>query len=312
VIPANAILAVYTRPTCVRRVGLLLALLLANPALSLAAQPEYRNIDGGRPLRIEDAEASARHSLDFQIAPARLDRISGSFYRWQVEPRVSYTAFPRTELKVRAPIAYRERGADPRGGLVALGLGAFHNLVTESSAVPALAMEGEVALSAGGSQTSGRTYSVRGIATRTFGRSRLHTNVGYGTYRVLVYSPNAPAGAPQIPDGACSVSPPAASNADGSRHPAAGVRRSLPGGGDHLRQSARHARRGLGYPRVSRIYSTDEAAGAPRGGGAVPGRLVVSHDASRVARDVARDGRRAHGWCVRSAIACGVGQTVIG
>ena len=38
-----------------------------------------------RPVRIEDADASARHSLDFQIAPLRFDRITGGVYRWQLE-----------------------------------------------------------------------------------------------------------------------------------------------------------------------------------------------------------------------------------
>jgi len=184
----------------------LVVLLSAGLGAVAGAQPEYRNIDGGRPVRIEDADASARHSLDFQIAPVRVDRITGGIYRWQLEPRVSYAAFPRTELELRAPFAYRESNAEPRGGLVGVGVGAFHNFLVESERMPALAAEGELLFSAGGSLTRGDTYSVRGIATRTFGRYRLHANAAYGTYRVPIPSSDAP-DIPQIPDTPCSINP---------------------------------------------------------------------------------------------------------
>jgi hypothetical protein len=180
----------------------MVVLLSAGLGAVAGAQPEYRNIDGGRPVRIEDADASARHSLDFEIAPARLDRVTGGLYRWQLEPRVSYAAFPRTEIEVRAPFAYREADVEPRGGLVGIGLGAFHTLRVETDHMPALAVEGELLFSGGGSLTTGDTYSFTGIATRTFGRYRLHANAAYGTYRVPVPSVDAP---PQIPDTPCSI-----------------------------------------------------------------------------------------------------------
>jgi len=194
-----------------RRVAGLVVLLSAALCAVAGAQPEYRNIDGGRPVRIEDAEASARHSLDFQIAPLRFDRITGGIYRWQVEPRVSYAAFARTELELRAPFAYREPNVEPRGGLVGVGVGVFHNFLLETERMPALAAEGELLFSGGGSLTRGDTYTLRGIATRTFGRYRVHANAAYGTYRVPIPSPDAP---PQIPDAPCAVNPGGGSSRD--------------------------------------------------------------------------------------------------
>lgn len=187
-----------------RRVAGLVVLLSAALGAVAGAQPEYRNIDGGRPVRIEDAEASARHSLDFQIAPLRLDGITGGIYRWQLEPRVSYAAFARTELELRAPFAYREPNVEPRGGLVGVGVGVFHNFLVETERMPALAAEGELLFSGGGSLTRGDTYTLRGIATRTLGRYRVHANAAYGTYRVPIPSPDAP---PQIPDAPCAINP---------------------------------------------------------------------------------------------------------
>ena len=173
-------------------------------ALPAAAQTEYRNIDGGRPLRIEDADPSPRHSLEFQLAPLRVDRLIGGYYRWQLEPRVSYALFPRTELKLRMPLAYREPGADPRGGLVGVGVGGFHNLHIETARMPAFAVEGELLVSAEGSLTSGSMYGIRALSTRSIGRTRVHANAGYGTYRVRL-APNPTGGAPPVPDAPCSV-----------------------------------------------------------------------------------------------------------
>jgi hypothetical protein len=115
---------------------------------------------------------------------------------------VSYAAFPRTELELRAPFAYRESNAEPRGGLVGVGVGVFHNFLVETERMPALAAEGELLFSGGGSLTRGDTYTLRGIATRTFGRYRVHANAAYGTYRVPIPSPDAP---PQIPDAPCAI-----------------------------------------------------------------------------------------------------------
>src|SRR5689334_10099043 len=162
---------------------ILCAVLSPLAALPLGAQTDYRNTDGGHPLRIEDALTGPRHSLDFELAPLRVDRLNGGFYRWQLEPRASYAMLPRTEFMVRLPFAYRESGVAPRGGLVGVGVGFSHTFTIETPHLPALGMEAELFTTSGGSLTNGQTYTVRGMATRSYGRMRVHANVGYGTYR---------------------------------------------------------------------------------------------------------------------------------
>ena len=199
----NAIPALLSWRSARRPAGSLL--FMAAAVAPLEAQSDYRNTDGGHPVRIEDALTGPRHSLDLELAPLRLDRLNGGFYRWQLEPRVSYGALPRTEFSLRAPLALREPGAVPRGGLVGVGVGLSHTLMIESPRLPALGMEGEFFVPSGGSLTTGKTFAVRALVTRTFGRTRVHTNVGYGTYRVLVPLPGATS-APPVPDAPCSVS----------------------------------------------------------------------------------------------------------
>src|SRR4029078_13429566 len=123
---------------------LLVVASMAGFSVTSGAQTDYQNTDGGHPLRIEDALTGPRHSLDFELAPLRLDRLNGGFYRWQLEPRASYAALPRTEFMVRAPCAYRESGAEPRGGLVGVGVGVSHTFMIEGPRTPALGGEAEL------------------------------------------------------------------------------------------------------------------------------------------------------------------------
>jgi len=178
-----------------RFLSAVLASVVSVPSL---AQSEYRNIDGTKPLRIEDATAAERHELDWDPLAIRMDRIEGRAYRLQWEPKFSYGILPRTELKVRMPLAFREPSAQPRGGVVGVAASVFHNLNTESRALPAFAFEGELFTSGSGANASGSTWSTRGIATRSFGFGRIHGNVGYATYRTR----STPAPPPQQPNAA--------------------------------------------------------------------------------------------------------------
>jgi hypothetical protein len=184
-------------------VVLLVTSLAALPAL---AQSDYRNVDGGRPVRIEDATATPRHALEAQIGAIRAERFAGGMLRLQLEPRLNFGVLPRTELKLRAPLAHRTDGPRPRSGLLGIAVGGFHSFNNESPTLPAFAVEGEMLLSARAAATGGATYAVRGIATRSFSRSRVHLNAGYGTYRVRPPEPGTNAG-PVVPDAPCGISP---------------------------------------------------------------------------------------------------------
>jgi hypothetical protein len=184
----------------------LLALASLTAATRTHAQSDYRNVDGGRPVRTEDATATPRHALEAQLAAARLERFEGGMLRVQLEPRINFGAMPRTELKLRAPLAHRTEGRRPRSGLLGIAVGAFHSFNNESLRLPAFAVESEILLSASGAATGGATYALRGIATRTLAASRVHLNAGYGTYRVRLPIPGSSDG-PVVPDAPCAVSP---------------------------------------------------------------------------------------------------------
>ena len=182
------------------------ALLNAVNACAARAQSDYRNIDGGRPVRLEDATAGARHSLDLQVATLRSERFASGSYRWQLEPRVNYGALPRTELKLRMPFVRRDDGPRPRAGLAGAGFGAFHSVNNESRRLPAFALEGDFFVTAKAASSDGVSYSLRTIATRSVAGVRVHANAGYGTYKVRIPAIGS-AGVPTIPDVPCAIAP---------------------------------------------------------------------------------------------------------
>jgi hypothetical protein len=80
----------------------------ANP---LAAQTDYYNTDARRPVRIEDAYPVERYAFEAQVAPLRLERLSGGVYHWEIEPELAYGILPRTHLEVGLPLIWAD-GAD--------------------------------------------------------------------------------------------------------------------------------------------------------------------------------------------------------
>lgn len=165
------------------------------------AQSDYRNLEGGRPLRVTDATPTERYSLDLDLTTLRLERLSLGRYRLQYEPRVAYGILPRTEISFRVPSFYRERSVSPRGGVAGLGIGAENQLLMERQSIPAVALSAEVFIPAGPNALR-TSYSMKGIATKSFTPGRLHLNASYGTFAVR----KAVAGgvlAPPVIDGPC-------------------------------------------------------------------------------------------------------------
>jgi hypothetical protein len=182
--------------------------LVCAAGVSAGAQAEYRNLEGGRPVRIADATPTERNALELDLTSIRVDRLSLGRYRLQIEPRVSYGILPRTEISLRALGFYRERSATPRGTVAGFGIGGEYLLKMESLRSPAISLAGEMWIPTG-PNSSRNAYSVKGLVTRSFPAGRVHLNASYGTYaiRVPVPPPGQSTLIPPIVDGPCMVSP---------------------------------------------------------------------------------------------------------
>jgi hypothetical protein len=180
------------------RTGLALTL-LALSARRAAAQTDYYNTDLGRPLQVEDYLSLERYGLELQAAPLRVERARGGTYTWGAEPELAYGVLPRTHVEVGLPLAYVDASAVSGGhasGLAGVDVSIFHQLNVET-AIPGLAVVGDVLLPAGGLAPAKSYLSAKGIATRTLSRARFHANAQY------TFGPSLPAaGAEGAEDGA--------------------------------------------------------------------------------------------------------------
>jgi len=172
--------------------------LIVHPSRA-AAQTDYYNTDGGRPLRIEDATAVEWRAIELQLAPFSLER-HGSRWQPSLEPELAFGILPRTHLSLGFPLQRLERptpGDDPLTGLGGVHVSLFHQLNVETR-LPALAVRGEVLLPAGPLGAGRAIPSLTGIATRTLsalGPVRVHANATVTFGEALTGGDAAPDGA---------------------------------------------------------------------------------------------------------------------
>lgn len=152
------------------------ALLGANAA---SAQSDYYNTDTGRPIRIEDAYATERFSLDAHLAPVTVERVAGRT-AWSLDPEIAYGLLPRTQIELGVPVAYRDAGQErKRVGVAGIDLSALYNFNAETGGWPALAVRAGTTLPIGRYAPENPHTSLQGMATRTLRWARFHANAAY-------------------------------------------------------------------------------------------------------------------------------------
>lgn len=152
--------------------------IMAAPS-DVAAQTDFYNTDAGRPIRVEDAYPVERRAFELQLAPLRLERGVGGTYHWSIEPEMAFGILPATQVEIGFPLAFVDgpSGAST-SGLAGIEMSALHNLNVET-AIPALALAGDVLLPVGALGPNEAYASVKGIATKTFRWARFHANAQY-------------------------------------------------------------------------------------------------------------------------------------
>lgn len=153
----------------------LAAITLAATAPSrLAAQIDYRNLDRGRPARVEDAYPVERYAFEL-VAPYAFEAEPGGGEIHLVELELGYGLVSNAQVGLELPVALRNGGA---GGLAGPRLFALYNFNTEGVDVPALALRADLAAPWGGLAGRAARLTLTGIATRSWGLTRAHLNAG--------------------------------------------------------------------------------------------------------------------------------------
>lgn len=157
-----------------RGIGTVLTLAVTLPA-SAAAQLDYRNLDDDRPTRVEDAYPVERYAFEL-LLPWRYSRHREAVNTHAFVPELAYGLLRNTQVGVKLPVAGTGTAGDYTWGLSGLRLFGLYNFNTESGGLPALSLRGDAVLPVGSLAGSETSLTFKGIATRSFGRSRLHLN----------------------------------------------------------------------------------------------------------------------------------------
>lgn len=145
------------------------------------AQIDYRNLDDDRPARVEDAYPIERHAFELSL-PYSYTRLRGGASLHASTLELTWGALREAQVGVKVPLAGRDDAGPGASTFSVSGVRAFalYNFNTDAPFFPAVSIRGDLQVPAGvlgGSQTRG---SVTVIATRSFGRTRLHANGAVG------------------------------------------------------------------------------------------------------------------------------------
>ncbi len=144
-------------------------------AVPLAAQIDYRNLDGHRPARVTDAYPIERYAFELTL-PYGFSRGSGVSTH-TVSPHLEYGVGRNLMIGVGAEVA--DRSAEST-----LGLGGLWNVRRETPSWPGLGLSFEITQPLDGARFGAdATVSLGALATRAVGRSRVHLNAAAAILR---------------------------------------------------------------------------------------------------------------------------------
>lgn len=161
-----------------RAAGLAVATLLLIVARPARAQIDYRNLDDDRPTLIEDAYPAERYAFEW-IVPYLLERERDGTWVHASVLELEYGIVRNADVGVKVPLAVQREEGSNTAGLSGLKAFALYNFNTESPLLPALSVRADLTLPVGSLAGSEARVSLKGIATRSFGRNRVHVNAAY-------------------------------------------------------------------------------------------------------------------------------------
>jgi hypothetical protein len=166
---------------------------------------DHKNLDEGRPLRLDDAYAISTGEIEVEVgAGFTLQRRGTDRGFFPVE--VLFGALPNFQIGVGTVLSTDPRDIDEPAKSGDLSLGVLYNFNQETLVMPAFGARMEVNLPTG-VDSHGVEVELKGIVTKSFERVSVHLNAGYefltdaargerdGRYE-LVLGASVPLGAP--------------------------------------------------------------------------------------------------------------------
>lgn len=152
--------------------------LLFSRSESAFGQADYRNLDPGRPIFIEDAQPIEFRAFEFQLSLPRYTRSRGGGDELSLEPGLTWGFAKDWQLGIEAE-NITERDGETKNGFSDVQIHFLHNLNQEERAIPAIAFRPELALPTGAFGGDHLHAGLKGILTKTVGMNRIHLNGSY-------------------------------------------------------------------------------------------------------------------------------------
>lgn len=160
-------------------IGLVAVALVALAPAPGAAQEDFRAADLDRPIKVEDALPVKLGEWEVELGTRAALREEGSGILGLLELKAGL--FLNTQVGIEAETALEDEGGDgSRGGIEGFGGHVLYDFNRETRAWPAFAARIDVK-TPGLGEIGREAWAVglKGIATRSFDRLRLHANGGY-------------------------------------------------------------------------------------------------------------------------------------
>lgn len=153
--------------------------LLGAIAPAARAQADYRNLDAGRPLAVEDAQPVEFRAMELSWLLPRFTRERAGSWLFGMETEYKWGILPDAQIGITTDFATVREAGRTISGLRDVQLHALYNFNQETHRVPAFAIRPELTLPAGGLGTRNTYAALKVILSKTFSRNRIHLNGSY-------------------------------------------------------------------------------------------------------------------------------------
>lgn len=158
---------------------LTLGIFLLFPAAPGWAQADYRNLDAGRPITVEDAQPVEFRAIEFQFTVPRFTRERHGDWHYGFETEFKWGIFKDAQFGITTDTVVAREGGTTVFSSRDVQFHTLYNFNQETPRMPAIAMRPELIVGTGGLGSEHQHSALKLIVTKTIRRNRLHFNGSY-------------------------------------------------------------------------------------------------------------------------------------
>jgi len=158
---------------------LLGSILILGGYSSARAQADFRNLDPGRPIAIEDAQPIEFRAFELQFSLPRFVRERGGEWELGFEPELKVGFGRDWQFGVSSGLVVAREDDNTVSTFRDTQLHLLYNFNQESRQWPAFALRPELSLRSGALGSEHEHGSLKAIVSKTFHRNRVHWNASY-------------------------------------------------------------------------------------------------------------------------------------